>query len=109
MVGGTAAAAAGGAGAGGAGAGVGVGSTIAAPPPRRRIGYAFRLQEGEQFFRTGVFGGFFTFLQHRVLHDLLVDHLLKLQAVKLEHGDHLDEAGGQNLLLRNFKLESGRQ
>ena len=40
--------------------------------------------------------------QNRILDDLLGDHLLQFQPVKLEDRDHLDQARGQNLLLRDL-------
>jgi len=45
---------------------------------------------------AGILAGF---LQHRILDDLLGDHLLQLQPVELEHGDHLNETRREYLLL----------
>ena len=68
-----------------------------------RIEHRFGLQQRQQFLRRDLFGrlvgGFF---QNRVLDDLLGDHLLQFQPVKLEDGDHLHQARGQNLLLRDL-------
>ena len=47
------------------------------------------------------------FLQHRVLHQLLLDHLAQLEAVELEQADHLHQARGEDLLLRHLELEFG--
>ena len=70
------------------------------------IGDPLRLQQGEQFFRRNLFAGFLGgFFQDRVFDDLLGDHLLQFQPVQLEHGHHLDQAGGQDLLLGDPKLE----
>jgi hypothetical protein len=70
------------------------------------IGDPLRLQQGEQFFRRNLFAGFFAgFFQDGVFDDLLGDHLLQLQPVQLENGHHLDQAGGQDLLLRDPKLQ----
>ena len=49
------------------------------------------------------------FLQHRVLRDLLNDHVLQLEAIELQDRDHLDQARGQNLLLRDLELQPLRK
>ena len=65
-----------------------------------------RVEQGEEFLGGDLFAGFLGgFFQNRVLDDFLGDHLLKLQPVKLEHGDHLNQAGGQDLLLGDPELE----
>ena len=55
----------------------------------------------DELFRCDLFAGFLGGLfEHRVLDDLLIDHLLQFQPVKLEDSDHLQEAGSENLFLR---------
>ena len=76
------------------------------------VGHGLRLglQQRQQFLRGDLFAGLFGgFLQNRVLDDLLGDHLLQLQPVELKNGDHLHQAGGQNLLLCDLELQSWRQ
>ena len=45
--------------------------------------------------------------QNRIRHDLLIDHLSKLETVQRQHADHLDEARRQNLLLRQPEMQFG--
>ena len=72
---------------------------------RVRYPFLLLLQQGQQFLGrdlfSGLFGGLF---QDRILDDLLGDHLLQFQPVKLEDGDHLHQARSQNLLLRDPQL-----
>ena len=44
------------------------------------------------------------FFQHRILHHLGVDHLLKLELVQRQHADHLHQSGCQHLALRDFEI-----
>ena len=61
------------------------------------------LQQRQQFLRRDLFAGLFGGLfQNRILDDLLGDHLLQFQPVELKDGDHLHQARGQNLLLRDL-------
>ncbi len=67
--------------------------------------HVFRFQQWQQFLGRDLFGGFVSgFFKNRVLDDLLGDHLLQFQPVKLEDGDHLDKAGRENLLLCDLEL-----
>ena len=44
-------------------------------------------------------------LQHRILDDLLVDHLAQFEPVQRQHADHLHQARRQNLLLRHPEIQ----
>src|SRR5204863_4632740 len=57
-------------------------------------------------FLSAIFSGFF---QDWIVDDLLVDHLLQFQTVQLQHRHHLDQAWGEDLLLRDFELEPWRK
>ncbi len=77
-----------------------------------RIGFRF-LRYFFRFFLQKVFvavivslcGLFALFFEHRIGNHFLVDHFPQLKAVQRQHADHLDEAGGQNLLLRDLEVE----
>ncbi len=63
--------------------------------------FGFRFQEG---FRAVIFRGdalFGQFLQHRVLNHLLIDHLAEFEAIQGQHAHHLNQARGEDLLLRD--------
>ena len=47
------------------------------------------------------------FIENRVRHDLLIDHLPQFQAVQRQHADHLNEPRRQNLLLRDAETQFG--
>ncbi len=49
--------------------------------------------------------GIFKFFQHRVLDHLGIDHVLELELVEREHGDHLHETRRQNLPLRQLDVQ----
>ena len=68
-----------------------------------------RFEQRLQFFRRDLLALLKRLFEDRVLDDLLVDHLLQFKAVELKDRDHLDQARRQNLLLRDFQLQSGRK
>ena len=62
--------------------------------------FGFLLEEG--FVGVTIGGGrafFGDFVEDRVGHDLLIDHLAQLEAVQREHADHLHQTRRENLLL----------
>ena len=48
----------------------------------------------------------FQFFQNRIFHHLGVDHVLELKFVERKHADHLHEAWGQDLSLRDLQAQS---
>ena len=74
------------------------------------LGDRLGFQKRQQFLRRHLFAWLFgSLFQNRIFDDFLGDHLLQLQPVELENGDHLHQARGENLLLCDLKLQSGRQ
>ena len=45
------------------------------------------------------------FLQYGVFHELLGDHFSQFELVERQDADHLNQAGGQHLLLSRFEVE----
>jgi len=74
-----------------------------------RLGGALRFENGLHFLGRQLFDAIERFLEHRVLGDFLRDHVLQLEAVQLKDRHHLDESRSQDLLLRDFQLQSGRK
>src|SRR5579859_275083 len=54
---------------------------------------------------VGLSGLLALLFEDRILNHLLVDHLFKFEAVQRQHADHLNEAGRQNLFLRDLEIE----
>ncbi len=68
--------------------------------------FAFRLLAGHIVEQGNVF---FELLEHRILDDLGVDHLLQLELVQGEHAHHLHQARCEYLPLSDFQAQSWLQ
>ncbi len=68
----------------------------------RRFSAAFLF--GARLFQRGC--GFRHLLEDGILHQLLRDHFGELELVQRQNADHLDQAGGQNLFLRELDVET---
>ncbi len=73
------------------------------------LGDALGLENRLHFFRRQLLDAVHRFFENRILGDLLRDHVLQLQPVQLKDRHHLDQAGCEDLLLRDFQLQSGRK
>ena len=75
-----------------------------------RVLYALALEQGHQLLGCDFFARILSrLLQDRIFHDFLIDHLFELQPIELKHSDHLKKTGGEDLLLRELQLQSGRK
>ena len=84
--------------------------TLAQELPVGSVNDRFGFEQRQELLRSNFIARFLGGLfQHRVLDDLLSDHLLQLHPIELKDRDHLNKAGGQNLLLRDLQLQSWRQ
>ena len=73
----------------------------------RWIAHALGFEQWLQFLRRELFAAFSGFFENRVLGDLRLNHVLKLQTVQLQQADHLHQSRCQDLLLLNPHLQSG--
>jgi hypothetical protein len=75
-----------------------------------RLREPLRLEQLLHFLRAQLLGQIFRrFFEHGVFRDFLRDHIPQLEPVQLQNRNHLDQPRREDLLLRDFYLQSRRQ